>query len=122
MKTTYVQMPDITNYTQLYVTEPISSDLTVMLVYKKMDRSDSVLLDVYLNEISSETKVVSGKLLKPDSTVSLPKEEVDFLYSIYCQDRDGVDQDITNRNLNKFFLEFVLDDGDVWDTSDLETA
>ena len=49
MQIQILQLPDITEYLTNYLQVPISTDNTLLLVFKTLYRSDDVYLDIYLN-------------------------------------------------------------------------
>lgn len=106
--------PDILNYSEYIYLKQISSDISLIIVYKTLYRSDDVLLDIYLNEMSENTKIVSGRKLTADSIVSLPKYDLGFTYWIKCVDQDGVGTSINKYNTHKFYLQFASYEGEDW--------
>lgn len=114
MNITTTKIPDISQYMQYMHTVQLSSDVTVLIVYKTLFRSDDVLVDIYLNEISENTLIVAGKLLVNGATLTSPKHDIGFKYSAYCYDIDGVNSGINKYNAYKFYLQFTSLEGKEW--------
>lgn len=108
------KIPDIQNYMQYISLISISSDVTIVIVYKTLYRSDDVLIDIYLNEISNDTKIISGRKLTPDSIICIPKYNIGFEYWINCVDQDGINNSLNKYNAHKFYLQFTSYEGDEW--------
>ena len=102
-----VKMPDISQYGQYISTISLTADITVVCIYKVINRSDGILLDLYKNDISEDTKIVSGKLLTPDSLICTPKNSQEFNYYVNCVDMDDVSCNIIPTNLSQFYLQFT---------------
>lgn len=111
MKILLEKCPDIKEYMQVTQTVNISSDVTLIFMYKRLFRSDNVILDIYKNEILNENKIISSKVLQPECIIVYPNNDLDFNYYIYCIDIDGINRPITYNNLNKYYLHFVTYDG-----------
>lgn len=119
----YIKSPDISKYMQFIQTAQISSDLSLILIYKRAFRGNDVILDIYRDEISEKTKIISGRKLTADSLVCLPKTEIGFNFYIHCVDVDNIKQPIKNNNLHRFYLQFTsYEDGKIWSTSGIETS
>ena len=114
MNITTTKIPDISQYMQYIQTVQLSSDVTVLIVYKTMFRTDDVIVDFYLNEVSENTIITSGKLLVNEATLTQPKHDIGFKYSIYCYDIDGVNSGINKYNAYKFYLQFTTEEGKEW--------
>ena len=114
MKITGIKIPDISQYMQYTQSVQLSSDVTVLIVYKTLFRSDDVLVDIYLNEISENTIITSGRLLVNEATLARPKNDIGFKYSIYCYDIDDVNSSINKYNAYKFYLQFTTEEGKEW--------
>lgn len=100
-------MPDISQYGQYISTISLTADITVVCIYKVINRSDGILLDLYKNDISEDTKIVSGKLLTPDSLICAPKSSQEFNYYVNCVDMDDISCNIIPTNLSQFYLQFT---------------
>lgn len=103
---TISKIPDIQEYSQYFSFLQISNDISLVILYKQLFRSEDVLVDVYLNEISENTKMVSGKKLESGSLVASPKYDLGFKYYIFCVDQDFIKESINIYNANKFYLQF----------------
>ena len=108
------QIPNILNYSQYISLTQISSDVSLIIVYKTMYRSDDVLLDIYINEMSNNTKIVSGRKLTTDSIISLPRYDIGFSYWINCVDQYDINTSINKHNAHKFYLQFTSYEGEDW--------
>ena len=102
---TSLKLPDITQNMLLSVNLPLNNDLTIVMIFKSLNRSDNVIIDLYRNDISEETKIITGKILQPDSVIKNP--DSNFNYKIECVDEDGIHESITQNNLHKFYIQFV---------------
>ena len=114
MQTTITKLPDITEYNKYIMSIPLSSDITVLAIFKQLFRSDDVIIDIYLNEIANETKILGGKKLVPDALLCLPKSDLGFNYNVYCSDIDGVNTGIVKNNVYKFYFQFTTQEGEDW--------
>lgn len=114
MKIVLNSIPNITDYMQYITTIQIDSDITIVVVYKTLYRSDDVLVDIYLNEIADDTKIISGRKLTKDSIVSLPKHDLGFEYLIRCVDQFRINSSLNKYNAHKFYLQFTSYEGDEW--------
>ena len=114
MNITTIKIPDISQYMQYMQTVQLSSDVTVLIVYKTLFRSDDVLVDIYLNEISENTLIVASKLLVNGATLTPPKYNIGFKYSVYCCDIDDANSGINKYNAYKFYLQFTTEEGKEW--------
>lgn len=114
MQTILVKLPDTIDYNKYIMSIPLASDITVLVIFKQLFRSDDVIIDVYLNEIANETKILGGKKIVPDALLCLPKNELGFNYSIYCIDIDGVDTGTVKNNVYKFYFQFTTQEGEDW--------
>lgn len=115
-------IPNIQDYMQYIQLEPIGSDATLVIVYKTLFRSDDVLVDIYLNEIADNTKIISSRRLTPDSIVSLPRPTIGFNYWINCVDQDGMNTSINKYNAHKFYLQFTSYEGGEWTLEDIDNT
>lgn len=106
--------PDIQEYIQYISLMQLSSEITLVIVYKTLFRSDDVLVDIYLNEIADDTKIISGRKLTSDSIVCLPKPDIGFAYWINCVDQDGINTSLNKYNAHKFYLQFTSYEGEDW--------
>lgn len=102
-----IKLPDISNYMQFTQTCNLNNNITIVLVFKTMFRSDNVYLDIYLNDISVESKIISSRLLTKNSLISLPNRDIDFPYNIHCIDQDSIQENLTRNNLYKFYMYFT---------------
>lgn len=102
---TSLKLPNITQDMLLSVNLPLNNELTIVMVFKSLNRSDNVIIDLYQNDISEETKIVTGKILQPDSVIKSP--DSNFNYKIECVDEDGIHESITQNNLHKFYIQFT---------------
>ena len=112
MKILIKQLPNIFNYVQYIVPFQVSSDVTVTMILKQLYRSDDVLIDIYLNEISEDTKIITGKKVTSGGIVCLPRYDKGFQYRVDCVDMDMTGQPVRKDNIQNFYLQFTLDDGD----------
>ncbi len=111
-----IKMPDISNYIQYTMLHQITNDTSIIMVFKSLFRSDDILIDIYKNDITENSKIISGKKLTSNSLISLPNRNVDFSYYIYCVDQDGVNEPVSKKNLYKFYLQFMsYDSGEIID-------
>lgn len=104
------QMPDISQYMEYICGVQIDDEITIMLVFKQLFRDDSVLLDIYLNEISEDSVILSGRKLVKNSIVCLPNPELNFYYTIYCSDIYSNNIELNKNNVQKFYLQFTKDE------------
>lgn len=100
------KIPDIQEYSQYLSFLQISNEISIIIIYKQLFRSDDVLVDIYLNEISENTKIVSGRKLESNSLVSSPNYELGFNYYIFCIDQDDIQESLNIYNAGKFYLQF----------------
>ena len=110
MKILVQQLPDISEYSECIAPFQLSSDVSLTIVLKQMYRSDDVLIDIYLNEISEDTKILSGKKLTVDSLVCPAHFDKGLEYRIDCLDIDGVGLPLLKSNVSKFYLQYTKDD------------
>lgn len=116
MKLSIIQIPNISQYLNTTIQHQLDTDLSIILVFKTLYRSDDVILDIYTDDISENTKIVSGKLLTSGALISLPNRNVNFGYYIHCLDMDGIEQPLDKYNAHKFYLQFSsYDDGNIKD-------
>lgn len=108
------KIPDIQQYLQYVTLSQISPDVTLVIVYKTLFRSDDILVDIYLNEIADDTKIISGRKLTSDSIVCLPKPDIGFTYWINCVNQDGINASLNKYNAHKFYLQFTSYEGEDW--------
>ena len=118
MKVTIVKLPDISDYMQFIVPLQLSSDVSIICVFKQLFRDDDVLVDFYLSEIADNTKIVSGVKLTSNSLLCLPHYDLGFIYSIYCLNIDNINEPVTKNNVHKFYFQFVTEDGVDWDINE----
>lgn len=109
------KIPDISQYIQYIQTAQISDDATVLIVYKPMSRSDDVVVDFYLNEISDNTLIAGGKLLVNNAILAYPNYDLGFKYSIYIYDLEGTNSGINKYNAYNFYLQFTSEEGKDWE-------
>lgn len=115
MKVTVQQAPNIQDYMQVGQTITLSEDNTVLVIYKRLFRSDNIIVDIYKNNISDDDKIVSGKVLCIDARLFNINSNLDFNYIIDCVDLQGIEENITPQNLHKFYLQFTNPiDGEDW--------
>lgn len=115
MKLSIIQAPNIQDYMQIGQTITLSEDNTVLIIYKRLSRSDNIIVDIYKNNISDDDKIVSGKILCINARLYNLNPNVDFNYIIDCVDLQAVEENITPQNLHKFSLQFTnLIDGEDW--------
>ena len=115
MKATIIQAPNIQDYMQIGQTVTLSEDNTILIIYKRLFRSDNIIVDIYKNNISDDDKIVSGKVLCVDARLYKMNPNVDFNYVIDCVDLQAIDENITPQNLHNFYLQFTnLIDGKDW--------
>lgn len=108
-------LPDVSECSQCIYPIQLSSDVNIVFIFKQLFRSDDIIIDIYLNEISDNNKLVSGKTLSPDSLICQPNYNLGFNYKITCNDTKGINQSINKYNLHKFYLQFTSYDGKEWD-------
>lgn len=113
MTTIYSKLPDISEVNEFIQTIPIESNTTIVVIFKQLFRSEDVLVDIYLNEISEDSKIISGVTLVENTLVSLPKPNIGFNFYINCEDSDGVSLPLKNNNVHKFY--FMISNGETWD-------
>ncbi len=122
MKIILAQCPTIRNYMQLTQVYQLSDNISLIVVFKNLFRSDNIIVDIYRNEITEESKIISGKSLMSNLLISPPKPEEGLNFSIFCLNKNGINESITKHNLHKFYLQFTsILDGENWD-SDLKNA
>lgn len=107
MQTIYFDIPDITQYVDYISPMSLEGNVTVLVVFKQLYRSDDVLLDIYLNEITNDTKIVSSKLLTPNTILSAPNFDIGFEYYIECVDPKDSMKKVTKYNTKDFQLKFT---------------
>lgn len=107
MKIEIVQLPDISEYIDYTYSAQIGEDSSIIMLFKRLYRSDVVLADLYLNEITDTTKIISGIKITAGSVVSMPRYELNFPYYVYCIDQDGVDEPVRYDNLYQFYFQFI---------------
>lgn len=114
MNITITNIPDISDYMEYIAQYQISNDVSIIAIYKTLFRSDDVLIDLYLNEISDNTLLLAGRKLTSNSCVCYPRSENGFNYWVHCIDQDGVDSDVQKTNAYKFYLQFTSYEGEEW--------
>ena len=114
MKVIRQGMPDITGYMQYVCPISLDNDATIIVVFKQLYRDDDVLVDIYLNEMAEDTKIISGRKLTADSVICHPRNDINFPYYIKCTDIDDINTSIKNYNVHKFYLQFTYFDGEDW--------
>lgn len=112
MKIALSKLPNIYDYAQYILPFQVSSDATITMILKQLYRSDDVLIDIYLNEIAEDTKIIAGRKLTPNSIICLPRYDKNFQYRVDCVDMDSTGQPIRKDNVQNFYIQFTLDDGD----------
>ena len=118
MDLTIVQMPNISDCIQFTSTYQINTELTVIAIFKPLDRENSVLLDLYRNDISEANQIVSGKLLQLNTLICQPNREVGFPYYLRCINQAGLDLPLNQQTLQNFYLQFYsFDDGHIKESS-----
>ena len=105
-----LNLPDISDYMEYLQTVQLGTENTVLLRFKTCLRSDDVFVDIFLNEISEDTKIISGRKMTPNSMISIPNSDNSLQYSIHCVDIDDTLLPINKYNLNKFMLFFQSTD------------
>lgn len=115
MNITIVNIPDISDYMEYISQYQIANDITIIAIYKTMFRSDDVLISLYLNEISDDTMLISGRKLTSSSCVCYPRGENGFNYWVHCVDQDGIHSDVQRSNAYKFYLQFTSYEGKEWE-------
>lgn len=112
---TTTKLPDISNYGEYIFPVQLNNETSVIIIFKQLFRSDDVIADFYLNEISEDSKIVAGKVLVAESTIYIPNDYVDFNYYIYISDINGVNLPITKNNVNQFYIQFTnYTEGENW--------
>ena len=102
-----LNIPNLNNYMKYIKTIQLGSDITIVIIFKRIFRSDDIIVDFYINEISENSKVISGKLLTANSLLCTPKPDTNFNYYINCVDQNGVDESLKYFNAHKFCLQFT---------------
>ena len=115
----YTKLPDISQNMQHIQQIQLSTDVTVIFVFKTMFRDDDVLFDLYLNEIADSTKIVSGKKMNTEALLVQPNYDIGFNYYVYCANSDGIQEDLNRYNMNKFYLQFTYYDNKEWNTTEI---
>lgn len=115
MNVTIVNIPDVSDYMEYITQYQISNDITVIAVYKTMFRSDDVLINLYLNEISEDTILIAGRKLTTGSCVCYPRNELGFNYWVHCFDIDCIYTDVQRSNAYKFYLQFTSYENEEWE-------
>lgn len=114
MKMSIIQMPNISDCMQFTSTYQLNNELTIIAIYKPLERSNHILLDLYRNDISEVNQIVSGKILQLDSLVCQPNRNVDFPYYVRCINQAGLDLPLNQQTLQNFYLQFYsFDDGHI---------
>ena len=119
MKIVVTKLPDISDYMQFITPLQLDNDISIICVLKQLFRSDDVIIDFYLSEISDDTKIVAGIKLTSNSLLSLPNYNLGFNYSIYCSNINGVNEPVTKNNVHKFYLQFTTEDGKEWNINEV---
>lgn len=114
MNISIANLPDITNFIDYTYSIQVNTDISIIIVFKHLYRSDIVLADIYLNEITDATKIISGIKVTSGSLVSPPRYDLNFPYYIHCIDQDGVDEPVKQDNLYQFYFQFTNYDGGDW--------
>lgn len=107
-------IPDVSDNIKYITPLSLDNDVTIIIVYKTLFRSDDVIIDIYLNEISDETKVVTGRKLTCESLICLPRYDIGFPYYIKCMDQDEINTSLNKYNAHKFYLQFTSYEGEDW--------
>lgn len=107
-------LPDVSQCMQYIYPIQISSDVNLIFIFKQLFRSDNIIFDIYKNEISDNTKIISGKTIMPNTLICQPNYGLGFNYEIRCCDIKGINQSINKYNLHKFYLQFTSYDGEDW--------
>lgn len=103
------KIPNISQNLQTSFSTSLENNLSIIIILKTLYRDDeAVILDMYIDDISDTTKIVSGKVLVPDSLICLPNSSINFPYMLRCVDVDGINSSITPKNAHKFYLQFSL--------------
>ena len=102
-----LNIPDLNNYMKYTSTIQLGSDITVIAIFKRIFRSDDIIVDFYINEISENSKIISSKSLTVNSLLCTPKPDTNFNYYINCIDQDGIDESLKYFNAHKFCLQFT---------------
>lgn len=105
MTLTYFQLPDISQYMEYVHSIQINNNITIVFVFKQLFRSDDVIVDIYLNEITEDSIILSGRKIEKESILCLPNSVLNFNYSIYCVNIDDINAQLTKNNLHKFYLQ-----------------
>lgn len=119
MKIVTTKLPDISDYMQFIVPLQLSSDVSIICVFKQLFRGDDVMVDFYLSEMSEDTKITSGIKLTSDSLLCMPRYSIGFNYYVKCVNIDGVNEPVTKNNVHKFYLQFTTEDGEEWDIDEV---
>lgn len=102
-----LNIPDLNDYMKYTSTIQLGSNITVIIIFKRVFRSDDIIVDFYINEISENSKIISGKSLTANSLLCIPKPDTNFNYYINCIDQDGIDESLKYFNAHKFCLQFT---------------
>lgn len=106
MSTYILNLPDISDYYEFLQVFSIGEEITILIKYKTLTRSDKVLIDIYLNEISEDTKIVAGALLTTDTLLCMPRTDINFNYYIHCIDENDSMIPLNKNNAHKYKLYF----------------
>ena len=55
-----IKMPDISDYMQYTMLHQITNDTSIIMIFKSLFRSDDILIDIYKNDITENSKIISG--------------------------------------------------------------
>lgn len=100
------KLPEMKSYAQLFSQITLDGDISVTISLKRLFRDSSVLIDIYKDDISEETKIISGRVLKSESMVCSPNPSLGFNYYVDCKDVNGIDETLNIDNISKFYLQF----------------
>lgn len=113
MNLTIVQMPNVSDCIEFTSAYQLNSELTVIAVFKPLERTNGILLDLYRNDISEANQIVSGKFLQLESLICQPNRDVDFPYYVRCINQASLDLPLNQQTLQNFYLQFYSFDDDI---------
>lgn len=107
---TTFQIPDISRHIKYIYTSQITSEMTLIFVFKTMFRSDDVLVDIYKDDIANADKIISSVKLTSDALICYPRYDLGLNMRIYCRDQDRIGTSVKKYNANKFYIQIQIED------------
>lgn len=102
-----LNIPNLNDYAKYIKSIQLGNNITIISIFKRIFRSDDVTVDFYIDEISENNKIVTGKLLTANSLLCVPHTSANFDYYINCIDQYGIDESLKYYNAHKFYLQFT---------------